>query len=35
MNQVADLKQQVTYWKRRAEKAEKQLQEFKKLGVTV
>ena len=35
MNQVSDLKDQVKYWKRRAEKAEKQLEEFKKLGITV
>jgi ParB-like chromosome segregation protein Spo0J len=35
MNQVADLKDQVKYWKRRSEKVEKQLEEFKKLGVTV
>jgi ParB-like chromosome segregation protein Spo0J len=35
MNQTAELKDQVKYWKRRAEKAEKQLDEFKKLGVSV
>ena len=35
MNQVSDLKDQVKYWKRRAEKAEKKLEEFSKLGVTV
>ena len=35
MNQVSDLKDQVKYWKRRAEKAEKKLAEFAKLGVTV
>jgi ParB-like chromosome segregation protein Spo0J len=33
MNQAADLKDQVKYWKRRAEKAEKQLETFKKLGI--
>lgn len=35
MNQTSDLKDQVKYWKRRAEKAEKQLEEFKKLGVSI
>jgi hypothetical protein len=35
MNQVSDLKDQVKYWKRRAEKSEKKLEEFSKLGVTV
>ena len=35
MNQVSDLKDQVKYWKRRAEKSEKKLEEFSKLGVKV
>jgi hypothetical protein len=35
MNQVSDLKDQVKYWKRRAEKSEKKLEEFNKLGVKV
>ena len=35
MNQVSDLKDQVKYWKRRAEKYEKKLEEFGKLGVTI
>lgn len=35
MNQVSDLKDQIKYWKRRAEKSEKQLEEFKKLGVSI
>lgn len=35
MNQVSELKDQVKYWKRRAEKSEKELDKFKKLGVTV
>lgn len=35
MNQVSELKDQVKYWKRRAEKSEKELEKFKKLGVTV
>jgi len=35
MSQVSDLKDQVKYWKRRAEKSEKKLEEFSKLGITV
>lgn len=35
MNENAELKKQVAYWKRRSEKAEKELNKFAKLGVTV
>jgi ParB-like chromosome segregation protein Spo0J len=35
VNKVSDMNDQIKYWKRRAEKAEKKLAEFTKLGVAV
>ena len=35
MNKSSEMASQIKYWKRRAEKAEKKLEEFAKLGVTV
>lgn len=35
LNKIAEMNNQIKYWKRRAEKAEKELEKFKKLGVTV
>jgi ParB-like chromosome segregation protein Spo0J len=35
INKSSEMGNQVKYWKRRAEKAEKELEKFKKLGVTV
>ena len=35
INKISEMSDQIKYWKKRAEKAEKQLTEFKKLGVTV
>ena len=35
LNKISDMNDQIKYWKRRAEKAEKKIAEFSKLGVTV
>ena len=35
LNKISDMTDQIKYWKRRAEKAEKKLAEFAKLGVAV